>query len=111
MFLGVIYAFEYSNFKFSNFIIFINNLPKYNNFPKYTMYFKKHGSVNNLLLVNNSKFEVFDINVYFQYVTYLITKIFCLEKNVFYWIFLKFKNDLVKNKLIFKLSFLLLNKK
>ena len=74
MFLGVIYAFEYSNFKFSNLlylsIIFLNIIT-----PKYYV-FSKHGSVNNLLLVNNSKFEVFDINVYFQYVTYLITKIF-----------------------------------
>jgi len=74
MFLVVIYAFEYSNFKFSNLlylsIIFLNIIT-----PKYYV-FSKHGSVNNLLLVNNSKFEVFDINVYFQYVTYLITKIF-----------------------------------
>ena len=54
MFLGVIYAFEYSNFKFSNLlylsIIFLNIIT-----PKYYV-FSKHGSVNNLLLVNNSKF-------------------------------------------------------
>lgn len=74
MFLGVIYAFEYSNFKFSNFlylsIIFLNIIT-----PKYYV-FAKNGKVNNLLLLNNNKVEVFDINVYFQYVTYLITEIF-----------------------------------
>ena len=74
MFLGVIYAFEYSNFKFSNFlylsIIFLNIIT-----PKYYV-FAKNGKVNNLLLLNNNKVEVFDINVYFQYITYLITEIF-----------------------------------
>lgn len=75
MFLGVIYAFEYSDFKFSNLfylsIIFLNIIT-----PKYYV-FAKNGKETNLLILNfNDKIEVFDINIYFQYISHLIKEIF-----------------------------------
>ena len=74
MFLGVVYIFEHSNLKFSNllysFITLLNIIT-----PKYYVY-AKNGKDNNLLLLNNNRLEVFDIDIYFKYITYLITQIF-----------------------------------
>lgn len=74
MFLGLVYIYEHSKFKFSNttfiFITFLNIIT-----PKYYV-FAKGSSVNNLLLINSNRIEIFDVNIYFQYITFLITKIF-----------------------------------
>ena len=74
MFLGVVYIFEHSNLKFSNllysFITLLNIIT-----PKYYVY-AKNGKDNNLLLLNNNRVEVFDIDIYFKYITHLITQFF-----------------------------------